>query len=58
MIFRSGLTNQFCFAYTSKKNEGENERRVDSCSGEHVGPLEISHIQCGDLEIKNPILKG
>ena len=58
MIFRSGPTNQFCFAYISKKNEGENKRNVDSCRGEHVGPLESGHIKCGDLEIENPILKG
>ena len=56
MIFRSGLTNQFCFAYISKKNEAENKRKVDSLSGKNVGPLEIHHIQCGDLEIENPIL--
>ena len=58
MIFRSGLTNQLCFAYISKKNEEENKRKHDSCRGDHVGPLEISHIKCGDLKIKIPILKG
>ena len=58
MIFRSGPTNQFCFAYISKKNEGEKKRNVDSCRGEHVGPLESGHIKCGDLETKNLILKG
>ena len=56
MMFPSGLTNQFCFAYISKKNEGDNKRKVDSCSGNNVGPLEIHHIQCSDLETKNPIL--
>ena len=44
MIFQSGLTNQFCFAYISKKNEGDNKRKVDSSSGKNVGPLEIHHI--------------
>ena len=29
-MFQSGLTNQFCFAYISKKNEGDNKRKVDS----------------------------
>ena len=58
MIFRSGHTNQFCFAYISKKNGGENKRNVDSCRGEHVGALESGHIKCGDLENKNLILKG
>ena len=57
MTFQSGLTNQFCFAYISKKNEGDNQRKVDSRSGKDVGPLEIHHIKCGDVEVKNPILK-
>ena len=52
MTFRSGITNEFCFAYISKKNEGDNKRKVDSRSGENVGPLGIHHIQCGDLEIE------
>ena len=56
MIFQSGLTHQFCFAYISKENEGDNKRKVDSSSGKKVGPLEIHHIQCSDLEIENPIL--
>ena len=56
MIFQSGLTNQFCFAYISKKNEGDNKRKVDSWLGKNLGRLEIHHIQCGDLEIENPIL--
>ena len=30
MIFQSGLTNQFCFAYISKKNEGDNKRKVNN----------------------------
>ena len=56
MIFQSGLTNQFYFTYISKENEGDNKRKVDSWSGKNVGPLEIHHIQCGDLKIENPIL--
>ena len=56
MIFQSGLTNHFCFAYICKKNEGDNKRKVDSRSGKNVGPLEIHSIQCGDLEIENLIL--
>ena len=56
MIFQSGLTNQFCFAYISKKNEGDNKRKVDLRLGKNVGPLEIHHIQCGDPEIEKPIL--
>ena len=56
MIFQSGLGNQFCFAYISKKNEGDDKKKVDSWSGENVGPLEIHHIKCSDLEIENPIL--
>ena len=56
MIFQGGLKNQFCFAYISTKNERDNKRKVDSWSGKNVGPLEIHHIQCGDLEIENPIL--
>ena len=55
-MFQSGLTNQFRFAYIFKKNEGDNKKKVDSGSGKNVGPLEIHHIQCGDLEIENPIL--
>ena len=50
MTFQSGLTNQFCFAYISKKNEGDNKRKVDWGSGKNVGPLEIRHIKCGDLK--------
>ena len=49
MIFQSGLTNPFCFAYIAKKNEGEE-------SGENVGTFEIHHILCGDLEINDLIL--
>ena len=56
MTFQSGLTNQFCFAYISKKNEGDNKRNVNSRSGKNVGPLETHHIQCGELEFENPIL--
>ena len=58
MTFESGLTNQFCFAYISKKDERGKKKNIDSCRGEHVGPLESGHIKCGDLEIKNLILKG
>ena len=57
MTFQSGLTNQFCFAYISKKNEGDNKRKVDSCSGKNVRPLEIHHIKCSDVEVENPILE-
>ena len=56
MTFQSGLTNQFCFAYISKKNEGDYKRKDDSSSGENVGPLEVHHIQCGDFEVENRIL--
>ena len=56
MTFQSGLSNQFCFAYISKKNEGDNKKRVDSGLGKIVGPLEIHHIKYGDLEVENPIL--
>ena len=28
-MFQSGLTNQFCLAYISKKNEGDNKKKVD-----------------------------
>ena len=56
MTFQSGLTNQFCFAYISRKIEGDNKRKVDSLSGKNVGPLEIHHIKCGDLEVENQIL--
>ena len=57
MTFQSGLTTQFCFPYISKKSEGDNKRKVDSGSGKIVGPLEIHHIKCGDVEVENPILK-
>ena len=57
MTFQSGLTNQLCFAYISKQNVGHNKRKVDSGSGKNVGPLEIRHIECGDVEVENPILK-
>ena len=57
MIFQSGLTNQLCFAYIPKQNEGHNKRNVDSSSGKNVGPLEIRHIECGDVEVEDPILK-
>ena len=57
MTFQIGLTNQFCFAHISKKNEGHNQRKVDSSSGKNIGPLEIRHIKCGDVEVQNPILK-
>ena len=30
VFFQSGLTNQFCFAYISRKNEGDNKQKVDS----------------------------
>ena len=56
MILQSGLMNQFCFGYISKKNEGDNIRKVDSGLGKNVGPLKIHHIKCGDLEVENPIL--
>ena len=56
MTFQSCLTNQFCFAYVSKKNEGDNKRKVDSSSGKKVGPLETHHIKCGDVEVENPVL--
>ena len=57
MTFQSGLTNHFCFDYISKTNEGHNKRKADSSSGKNVGPLEIHHIKCGDVEVENPILK-
>ena len=57
MILQSCLTNHFCFQYISKKNEEDNKRNVDSGSGKTVGPLEIHHIKCGDVEVENPILK-
>ena len=57
MTFQSDLTNQFCFSSFSKKNEGHNQRKVDSGSGKTVGPLEIHHIKCGHVEVENPILK-
>ena len=28
MILQSGLTNQFCFDYISKKNEGDNKKQM------------------------------
>ena len=28
MMLQSGLTNQFCFDYISRKNEGDNKRRL------------------------------
>ena len=56
MTFQSGLTNHFCFDYISKKNEGYNKRKVNSRLGRNVGPLEIRHIKCGDVEVKNSIL--
>ena len=56
MTFQSGLTNPVCFSFIAKKNEGDNQRKVDSCSGKNVGPLEIHHIKRGDLEVENPIL--
>ena len=56
MTFQSGLRNQFCFTYISKKNEGDNKEKGDSSIGKNVGPLETHHIKCGDLEIENPIL--
>ena len=28
-MFQIGLTNQLCFAYISKKNEGDNKKKVD-----------------------------
>ena len=55
-MFQSGLTNQFYFAYISKRNEGDNKRKVDSRSEKYVGPPDIHHIQGGDLEIEDPIL--
>ena len=57
MTFQSGLTNQFCFSFVSKKDEGDNQRKVDLCSGKNVGPLEIHHIKCGHVEVENLILK-
>ena len=57
MTLQSGLTNPLCFAYISKQDEGHNKRKVDSLSGKNVGPLEIRHIECGDVEVENPILK-
>ena len=56
MTFQSGPREQFCFSFISKKNEGDNQRKVDSLSGKNVGPLEIHHIKCGDVEVENPIL--
>ena len=32
-----------------------NTRKVDSCIGKHVGPLERGQIKCGDVEVENPI---
>ena len=56
MTLQSGLTTPFCLDYITRKNEGDNIRKVDSPSGKDVGPLEIHHIKCGDLEVENPIL--
>ena len=56
MTFQSRLTNHFCFSFISKKSERHNQRKVDSLSGKNVGPLEIHHIKCGDVEAENPIL--
>ena len=51
----SGLTNPLCFAHISKTNGGQDKRKVDSCIGKHVGPLERGQIKCGDVEVENPI---
>ena len=56
MTFTSGLTNQLCFAHIFKRNGGQEKRKVDSCIGKHVGPLERDQIKCGDVEVENPIL--
>ena len=50
MTLTSGLTNQLCFAHISKTNGGQDKRKVDSCIGKHVGPLERGQIKCGDVE--------
>ena len=55
MTLTSGLTNQLCFARISKTNGGQDKRKVDSCIGKHVGPLEGGQIKCGDVEVENPI---
>ena len=38
-----------------KTNGGQDKRKVDSCIGKHVGPLERGQIKCGDVEVENPI---
>ena len=55
MTLKSGLTNQLCFAHISKTNRGQDKRKVDSCIGKHIGPLERGQIKCGDVEVENPI---
>ena len=55
MTLTSGLTNQLCFAHISKTNGGQDKRKVDSCIGKDVGPLERGQIKCGDVEVDNPI---
>ena len=52
MTLTSGLTNQLCFAHISKTNGGQDKRKVDSCIGKHVGPLERGQIKCGDVEVE------
>ena len=42
-------------AYKAESNGGQDKRKVDSCIGKHVGPLERGQIKCGDVEVENPI---
>ena len=55
MTLTGGLTDQLCFAHISKTNGGQDKRKVDSCIGKQVGPLERGQIKCGDVEVENPI---
>ena len=51
----SGTHNDPGQHFHSESNGGQDKRKVDSCVGKHVGPLERGQIKCGDVEVENPI---
>ena len=45
----------FVLPISLRQMGGQDKRKVDSCIGKHVGPLERGQIKCGDVEVENPI---